>query len=106
MQEINAPTGYQLDDTKYWFVFCDNKTDSCPTCSELLATTEAVRIPFEQIGKVNASNWPESFILPETGGIGTYPIVLVSVTFIIAPLVYIFILRRKRERRGDGKLPF
>ena len=102
MQEVKAPPGYQLDDTKYWFCFCDKEGDSCNICDEILADTNAMRIPFEQIGKVNAVNHILNYDLPATGGTGTLPLILVSVMFIITPLVYGFIRRRKRERRGVG----
>ena len=99
MQELGPPPGYQLDDTKYWFCFCDKESESCVTCTEVIAGTDAVRIPFEQIGKVHAANQLLSYDLPATGGTGIYPLMLVSVICIITPLVYGFIRRRKRERR-------
>lgn len=102
MQELKAPPGYQLDDTKHWFCFCDNTGDSCEICDEVLAGLGAIRIPFEQIGKVNVTNQIMHYDLPATGGSGVYPLILVSVLFIITPLVYRFVLRRKRERRGVG----
>ena len=102
MQELRAPPGYQLDDTKYWFCFCNNTGDSCATCDQILAGLDAVRIPDEQIGKIEILNDLKSYNLPGTGGPGTYPVILVSVVFIITPLVYWFIQGRKQERRGIG----
>ena len=102
MQELKAPPGYQLDDTQYWFCFCDEGKLSCDICDAILAASDGLRIPFEQAGKVHISNDMLSYDLPATGGTGTYPLILVSVIFIITPLVYGFILRRKRERRGVG----
>ena len=103
MQELKAPTGYRLDDTKYWFCFCDEKTDSCDTCSAVLDGKEtAFRIPFETVGVVNAANELMDYNLPSTGGMGSYPIVMLSVTFIVTPLTYGYILRRKKDRRGIG----
>jgi hypothetical protein len=102
MQELRAPPGYRLDDTKYWFCFCDKATDSCEICTEIMAQTNAFRIPFEQIGKVHAANELMKYALPDTGGPGIYPLIPVSVIFILTPLVYGFIQRRKRERRGVG----
>ena len=102
MKELRAPPGYQLDDTKYWFCFCDEIGNSCETCDEVLTGLDATRIPFEQIGKVNATNQLINYDLPATGGSGVYPLILVSVLFIVTPLVYRFIRRRKRERRGVG----
>ena len=102
LKETKAPPGYQLDDTKYWFCFCDEIGNSCETCDEVSAGLDATRIPFEQIGKVNATNQLINYDLPATGGPGVYPLILVSVLFIVTPLVYRFIRRRKRERRGVG----
>ena len=102
IQEIKAPAGYQLDDTKYWFCFCDKKSDSCQVCDEVLAGLDAVRIPFEQINQIPISNELLKYELPATGGSGIYPLILVSVVFVITPLVYMSIRRRKQERRGVG----
>ena len=102
MQELKAPPGYQLDGTKHWFCFCDKSSDFCETCNEVLAGLDAVRIPFEQIGKVNVTNEMMNYDLPATGGPGIYPLILVSVILILTPLVYGFIRRRKQERRGVG----
>ena len=102
MQEIRAPQGYQLDDTKYWFCFCDEAGDFCQTCNEVSKGLDVKRIPFEQIGKVNATNQLMNYDLPATGGSGIYPMIYVSVLFIVTPLIYRFFRRRKRERRGAG----
>ena len=102
MQEIEAPLGYKLDDTKYWFCFCDHMGDSCEICDEVLAGIDAIRIPFEQIRKVQVSNELMPYALPETGGPGIYPLVLASVILVITPLVYTSNRRHKRERRGVG----
>ena len=102
MQELKAPPGYQLDDTKYWFCFCDAHDDNCPECQAVLGGTEGARIPFEQIGKIHVTNDLISYDLPATGGTGVYPLILVSVVFIMIPLVYWFVQSRKRERRGRG----
>ena len=102
MQELRAPPGYQLDDTKFWFCFCDETEEICKICTEILADSDAQRIPFEQIGKVHAANQLMNYNLPATGGPGIYLLILVSVIFIVIPLVYRFIRRRKRERRSGG----
>ena len=102
MQELRAPPGYQLDDTMYWFCFCDETVDSCALCQEVLAGKEGTRVPFEQIGMIHATNQLMHYDLPATGGPGIYPLILVSVIFIITPLVYRFIRRRKQERRDVG----
>ena len=95
MQEVHAPPAYQLDDTKYWFVFCNHLNDSCEKCQEVLGETDAIRIPFEQIGKVHAVNQPANCELPATGGIGITLYILCGLILISAPLVYGLSLRRK-----------
>ena len=105
VQELRAPTGYQLDNTQFWFCFCDSTGDYCETCNNILAgstATNAVRIPFEQSGKLHITNQLMNYDLPATGGFGIYPLILVSVLFIATPLVYRFIRRCKREGRGVG----
>ena len=102
IQELQAPPGYQLDDTKYWICFCGDETEHCDECAQILATTDAARIPFEEVGKVHITNNILNYDLPATGGFGTYPLILVSVILVVTPLVYGNIQRRKRERRGDG----
>ena len=99
MQEIQAPIAYQLDDTKYWFIFCNNTEDYCGTCRTIMGDTNASRIPLEQIGRINATNEPADCELPATGGIGPILYILCGVTLVSAPLVYGLSLRRKYERR-------
>lgn len=100
VQEIIAPNGYELDSTKHWFCFCNETGNTCGVYKEILAGVNAIRIPFEQVGEIPITNKLMYYQLPETGGPGIYPLILVSVIFIITPLVYMFVLRRKRERRG------
>ena len=101
IQELNPPLGYQLDDTKFWFCFCDQSEDSCEQCQRVLEGKDnAFRIPFEQTGMINVKNTRISYDLPATGGPGIYPIVLGSVVLILTPLIYRFIVGRKRERRS------
>ncbi|MBR2151919.1 MAG: hypothetical protein IJ944_01365 [Clostridia bacterium] len=102
MQEIKPPPGYQLDDTKHWFCFCDSPDGTCKDYSDVIGDIDAIRIPYEQIGMVNATNTPNYYNLPETGGPGIFPLILASVILIITPFVYRFIKRRKRERRRIG----
>ena len=102
MQEITPPPGYRLDDTLHWFCFCDKDTFTCETCDAVLAGIGGFRIPHNQLGNLEVSNQYMPYALPATGGTGVYPIILGSVVFILTPLVYTSILRRKRERRGVG----
>ena len=99
MQETEAPVGYMLDNTKHWFVFCDSKSGTCNTCTDVIGNTGAKRIPFEQIGRVDAVNQRSGFELPATGGSGNIFNTLCGLILISAPLVYGLSLRRKYERR-------
>ena len=99
LKEIQAPTAYQLDDTAYWFCFCNNTGDSCDQCSKLLADVEAVRIPFEEIGIIDVVNHPANVELPATGGIGIPLYILCGLSLVFGPLVYGFSLRRRYGRR-------
>ena len=102
IQELQAPPGYQLDDTEHWFVFCNNTADTCDQCTTVMGNRTAVRIPYGQIGPLNITNEIMNYDLPATGGPGIDPLILVSVIFVMTPLVYGSIQRRKRERRGTG----
>ena len=102
MQELKAPAGYRLDDTKYWFCFCNHTGVSCATCDEIAAGEEVLRIPFAQIGRIHAVNELLNYDLPATGAAGIYPLMAVSAVFILIPFIYGFIRRRKQERRGVG----
>ena len=99
LQEIQPPAAYQLDDTKYWFCFCSNTSDTCVECNKLMIDAEAVRIPFEEIGLIDIANYPANVELPATGGIGTPIYILCGLTLVLGPFVYGFSLRRRYGRR-------
>ena len=102
IQELRAPPGYMLDSTQHWICFCDKKTNTCPDCANIIKDREAYRIPLDQVSIIDVANTPVSLILPDTGGPGIFPFILVGVTLILTPLVYRSVRRRKRERRGVG----
>jgi hypothetical protein len=100
LQEIHPPLAYQLDDTKYWFCFCNDTGDTCIECNKLMIDVDAVRIPFEEIGMIDIANYPANVVLPATGGIGTLIYILCGLVLVLGPLVYGFGLRRRYERRS------
>ena len=102
LQEIEAPEGYKLDETKHKFTFCNKKDGTCDVFEDLDQEHDLQRVKFDTEGHVDVTNQLLTYDLPTTGGIGIYPIILASVIFIITPFVYIFIRRRKRGRRGVG----
>ena len=99
LQEIQPPTAYELDDTKYWFCFCNDTGDTCIDCNKLMIDVAAVRIPFEQIGMINIANYPASIELPATGSVGIQIYILCGLTLVVCPLVYGFGLRHRHRRR-------
>ena len=99
LQEIQPPPAYQLDDTKYWFCFCSNTSDTCVECNKLMIDAEAVRIPFEESGLIDIANYPANVELPATGGIGTPIYILCGLTLVLGPFIYGFSLRRRYGRR-------
>ena len=101
VQELEALPGYRLDDTKHWFAFCNTTDGTCTALKDVIEGT-AIRIPYSTIGELDITNEPVYYDLPATGGIGIYPFILASAILILAPLVYRFVRRRKRERRGVG----
>ena len=95
LQEIQPPVAYQLDSSRHWFCFCGDLGDSCTECDKLLTDIEAIRIPFEEIGIIDITNYPANVELPATGGIGTPVYILCGLSLTIGPLVYGFSLRRR-----------
>ena len=99
VQEIKAPAGYQKDDTKHWLCFCNDKGDSCDHYQGQEITIDYTRIPFGQDANFTLANALQSYVLPATGGRGTFPLILGGTPLVAVPLVYRFIRRRKRGRR-------
>ena len=102
LQELHPPPAYRLDETKYWFCFCDGTNDVCEECDEIASEVDAIRIPFEQVGIVDIVNDPTGLELPATGGIGTPIYILCGLVLVLGPLVYGSSLRRRYERRSRG----
>ncbi|MBO5725779.1 MAG: hypothetical protein J6S00_01800 [Clostridia bacterium] len=102
VQELRAPPGYALDDTKYWFCFCNSPEGQCDSYTDVTHGLDVMRIPFETVGEIHITNHPLNYDLPATGGIGVIPFIIVSIILIVIPLIYRCIKRRKRERRGVG----
>ncbi|MBQ5711594.1 MAG: hypothetical protein IIV61_03180 [Oscillospiraceae bacterium] len=102
LQELHPPPAYRLDETKYWFCFCDGTNDVCEECDEIASEVDAIRIPFEQVGIVEIVNDPTGLELPATGGIGTPIYILCGLVLVLGPLVYGSSLRRRYERRSRG----
>ncbi len=106
VKELTAPPGYKLDETIHEFTFCSNADGNCDVYNDLKEEHDLVRVPFEEVGHIDVTNELLSYNLPETGGIGTYPLLLVSVMFIITPLVYIFDKKRKQKGMATDNVSY
>ena len=100
LQELQAPPGYRLDDTKYWFCFCNTAADTCAQCADITEELTAVRIPYGKIEPIHITNEIQNYDLPATGGPGIVPLTLVSLLFITVPLVYGALIRRRGRRKN------
>ena len=99
-KELKAPIGYQLDDTPHWFYFCNSTDpDTCKDCASIPPEYQATRVPMDQVRVISITNERIEYHLPATGGPGIYPLITVSGLFVMTPLVYTSVQRRKRERR-------
>ncbi|MBO5934525.1 MAG: hypothetical protein J6Q94_03450 [Clostridia bacterium] len=81
--EKTAPAGYELPDSPTYFYFYETDPDGIIQSVTTLITIE---------------NFTGSFIIPETGGIGTFLPATIGFALTAAPILY-SIIRRKRERR-------
>ena len=102
VKELTAPPGYMLDDTIHEFTFCSRADGNCDIYNDLKEEHGLIIVSFDTVGHIDVTNKLANYDLPSTGGIGIYPLLLASAIFVITPLVYRFIRRRKRERRGVG----
>ena len=102
VQELKAPDMYRLDKDKHWFCFCDNSDAYCAVCEEILADVDGLRIPHDTPTKMKIPNHLMGNILPSTGGLGQSVWIFSGFGIVLISLISGYILRRKRERRGDG----
>ena len=102
VQELKAPDRYRLDETPHWFCFCDTSDEHCDVCQEILADVDGLRIPHDTPTKMKISNEMMGDILPATGGFGQSLWIFGGLGLMLTSLISGYILRRKRERRGDG----
>lgn len=99
IQEIEAPEGYMLDTTKYWFYFCDQE-DGCTEGSGIKEQhPNAVRIPGNKIHTFELKN-TMYYELPETGGTGNQMYTMAGLLLMLisaAYLMYSNYFRRREE---------
>ena len=99
IQEINAPEGYVLDQTKYWFYFCD-QGEGCAEGSVIQEQhRNAVSIPGDQIHTFNMKNIPKGYELPETGGSGIFPYTMAGLLMMLTSTAFLVYKTRRREAK-------
>ena len=99
IQELRAPNGYVLDDTKHWFVFCMGATlDNCDFKADVDFAYK--RIPTENVFYGDIYNSTYGYELPETGGAGTQQYTTGGLLVIITATA-LLLYRTKRYRKED-----
>ena len=111
LQEISAPDGYILDDTKHWFYFCNHEGHGeggspCDLCTNLNNAYPYI----VEIGRTNGEDTHEIDIevqntysmpiLPETGGAGT-ELYTAGGTLLILAAVMLLLYSHKLCRKED-----
>ncbi len=84
--EYIAPDGYELLEKPVYFYFYQDDPNG-----EMQTVTTLVAI----------ENFKGSFVIPETGGMGTFNMAIIGIALVVFPVLYSFV-RRKRERRSMG----
>jgi len=103
IQEIKAPDGYVLDDTKYWFYFCKyNQYESGEECNfkPTLDVEKVLRIPKDNVFYGDIYNNTLGYELPETGGAGTQQYTAGGLFLILSAFALLF-YRLKKCRKED-----
>ncbi|MGN0629174.1 MAG: SpaA isopeptide-forming pilin-related protein [Oscillospiraceae bacterium] len=94
IQELEAPTGYVCDNTKHWFLFCEESSG----CSFESGIEGIQIIPGNQVGTVPITNVHSEYILPETGGIGTSLYTIGGLLLIMAAGILLLYNHKKRGK--------
>jgi LPXTG-motif cell wall-anchored protein len=86
--ETKAPEGYDLDNTPYYILLATKgNTNTYPSNIDVQGGT--AEFLYEPLNKMSA------YEMPETGGIGTYPIMLTGGLMISLAIVWIYLKKRK-----------
>lgn len=99
IQEIKAPIGYKLNDTKYWFYFADSDDadliDKYPDIKRFPKTEKIYT------GTFNLTNTQAEFVLPAAGGIGTKVFTVSGIAIIVTSVLFCgYGKREQKNRRG------
>lgn len=99
VQEISAPEGYILDDTKHWFYFCDSG-DGCHKGDPLKDEYDnIVRLPGGLDNEIAISNVKAGYELPATGGTGKELYTVGGMLLMMAAAVLLY--NQKKCRKED-----
>ena len=94
IQELTAPDGYVCDNTKHWFLFCEESSG----CSFESGIEGIQIIPGSQVGTVTITNVHVEYVLPETGGVGTHLYTAGGLLLIMAAGILLLYNHRKRGK--------
>ncbi|MBP3384884.1 MAG: hypothetical protein J6M22_05430 [Firmicutes bacterium] len=99
IQEIKSPDGYVLEDTKYWFCFCDKIVDpngNLQECNYDPGIPGILKVPADQIAIETITNTPVSYVLPDAGGGGARLFVIAGFVLVIGSAAAMVIRRRRQ----------
>lgn len=99
IQEISAPEGFLLDNTKHWFYFCDQKGGCTKDDGILKKHDTAVRIPDEGLHTFHLKNTMMGYELPSTGGTGYEVYTAGGMLLMLAALILLY--NQKKYRKED-----
>ena len=108
IEELRAPDGYMLDNTRHHVFLCDNTGPPCEKC-EAIATLEhgegAIRVENGKPGNITLYNQRAGPLFPETGGTGPLIFYIIGLILIISPCIYIICSKRRRKERRFRSRP-
>lgn len=108
VQEITAPPGYAVDDTKHWFLFCDDGVDGCvnPPTVEVdykFSSKKAEGETEAKPGTITVTNQLDAYELPATGSSGHTKHLLLYGLLILVICTGLLCRKRYKGRRIEGE---
>ena len=108
LKETQAPDGYRTPNNYHYFVISDNSSYTASGVPDYIAGTDTFSeyklAEGQKFGSFyyyceNTPNDNSDYVLPSTGGTGTFPYTAVGGTMMLSALAY-SIIHRKRRREG------
>lgn len=104
IQEIESPDGYVLEDTKYWFCFCEKdlgpngEVQECSYKTNIpgVDDNDVRKIPGDELKIITITNAHVSYVLPDAGGGGARIFVIAGMILVIGSAAALAIRRRKQ----------